>query len=157
MGPFLISKKVKAMRSKLMSLLLMMTLTGTAFAQSKDETAVAAAVETLRKAMVDGDRASLEKIAAPELTYGHSSGKLEDKAAFVEAIASGASDFVKIELTEQTIKVVGDVAIVRHKLAADTNDGGKPGNVKLAILTVWKKQGAAWKLLARQAVKPPTT
>ena len=140
-----------------MSLLLMMTLTGTAFAQSKDETAVAAAVETLRKAMVDGDRASLEKIAAPELTYGHSSGKLEDKAAFVEAIASGASDFVKIELTEQTIKVVGDVAIVRHKLAADTNDGGKPGNVKLAILTVWKKQGKAWKLLARQAVKPPTT
>jgi ketosteroid isomerase-like protein len=143
------------MRIKLMSLLLVVSLINVAaMAQSKDEAAVAAAVETLRKAMVDGNRASLEKIAAAELSYGHSGGQLQDKAAFVEAIASGASDFVTIDLTEQTIKVVGDVAIVRHKLAADTNDGGKPGTVKLSILTVWKKQGKEWKLLARQAVKP---
>lgn len=142
------------MRSKLMSLLLTMSLiSGTAMAQSKDEAAVAAAVEALRKAMVDGSKAALEKIALDDLSYGHSSGKIEDKATFVQAIASGASDFVTIELTEQTIKVTGDVAIVRHKLAADTNDGGKPGTVKLAILTVWKKQGKEWKLLARQAVK----
>lgn len=142
------------MRIKLMGLLLMANLiTMTVLAQTKDETAVAAAVETLRKAMVDGDRTALEKIATAELTYGHSSGKLEDKAAFVEAIASGKSDFVTIDLTEQTITVSGDVAIVRHKLAATTNDGGKPGTVNLAILTVWKKQGKEWKLLARQAVK----
>lgn len=142
------------MRIKLLSLLLLVNLiTVTVMAQSKEETAVAAAVETLRKAMVDGDKTALEKIAATELTYGHSSGKLEDKAAFVEAIASGKSDFVSIDLTEQTITVSGDVAIVRHKLAAETNDGGKPGTVKLAILTVWKKQGKEWKLLARQAVK----
>lgn len=142
------------MRIKLMGLLLMANLTTmTLLAQTKDETAVAAAVETLRKAMVDGDRTALEKIATAELTYGHSSGKLEDKAAFVEAIASGKSDFVTIDLTEQTITVSGDVAIVRHKLAGTTNDGGKPGTVNLAILTVWKKQGKEWKLLARQAVK----
>lgn len=142
------------MRIKLMGLLLLANLTTmTVLAQSKDETAVAAAVETLRKAMVDGNRTVLEKIATAELTYGHSSGKLEDKAAFVEAIASGKSDFVTIDLTEQTITVSGDVAIVRHKLAATTNDGGKPGTVNLAILTVWKKQGKEWKLLARQAVK----
>lgn len=142
------------MRIKLLSLFLLLNLiTMTVLAQSKEEKAVAAAVETLRKAMIDGDRAALEKIAAPELTYGHSSGKLEDKAAFVEAIASGKSDFVTIDLTAQTIVVSGDVAIVRHNLAADTNDGGKPGNVKLHILTIWKKTGGAWKLIARQAVK----
>lgn len=142
------------MRIKLMGLLLIVNLTYVSvMAQSKDEAAVAAAVETLRKAMIDGDRTALEKIATAELSYGHSSGKLEDKAAFVEAIASGKSDFVTIDLTEQTIKVSGDVAIVRHKLGATTNDGGKPGTVNLAILTVWKKQGKEWKLLARQAVK----
>ncbi len=142
------------MRSKLMGLLFIANLgTMTLLAQTKDEAAVTAAVESLKKAMIDGDRASLEKIAAPALSYGHSSGKIEDKAAFVEAIASGKSDFVTIDLTDQTITVSGDVAIVRHKLAATTNDGGKPGTVNLAILTVWKKQGKEWKLLARQAVK----
>jgi ketosteroid isomerase-like protein len=125
------------------------------FAQSKDETAVTTSVEILRKAMVDGDRAALEKIAAPGLSYGHSSGKVEDKTAFVEAIASGASDFVTIDLSAQTVKVSGNTAVVRHTLSATTNDGGKPGSVKLYILLVWQKQGGAWKLLARQAVKVP--
>lgn len=146
--------KYFAMRMKLMSLLFLVNLFAlTSLAQTKTETAVAAAVENLKQAMISGERTALESIAADQLTYGHSSGKVEDKAAFVEAIASGKSDFVSIDLTEQTITVSGDVAIVRHKLSAQTNDGGNPGTVKLAILTVWKKQGKAWKLLARQAVK----
>jgi ketosteroid isomerase-like protein len=122
-------------------------------AQSKEETAVAAAVESLRKAMIDPSKATLDKLTFDELSYGHSSGKVQDKAAFMEALTSGASDFVSIDLTEQTIKVVGNTAIVRHILSANTNDGGKPGTVKLGILTIWQKQHGEWKLLARQAVK----
>jgi ketosteroid isomerase-like protein len=126
------------------------------FAQTKSEKDVTAAVEFMRKAMVDGDRANLTKLAAEDLSYGHSSGKIQSKAEFVEAIASGASDFVTIDLSEQTIKVVGNTAIVRHKLAAQTNDGGKPGTVALGIMLVFQKQKGAWLLLARQAYKLPT-
>ena len=142
---------------KILSLLIaFVLLNAPIFAQSKAEKAVTAAVENLRQAMVSGDRAALSNIATEELSYGHSSGKIEDKAAFVEAIASGKSDFVKIDLTEQTVKVVGKTAIVRHNLFAETNDAGKaPGTVKLAILTIWQKQSGKWKLLARQAVKLP--
>ncbi|MES2277421.1 MAG: nuclear transport factor 2 family protein [Bacteroidota bacterium] len=130
--------------------------TVSAFAQTKDEKDVSAAVEFMRKAMVDGDRANLTKLAAEDLSYGHSSGKIQNKAEFVEAIASGASDFVTIDLTEQTIKVVGTTAIVRHKLAAQTNDGGKPGTTALGIMLIFQKQKGAWLLLARQAYKLPT-
>jgi ketosteroid isomerase-like protein len=123
-------------------------------AQKNPESAVAAAVETLRKAMVDGDAAALQKIAADQLSYGHSGGKVESKAEFVEGFASGKSDFVDIELTEQTIVVSSKTAIVRHQLFAHTKDAGKePGTVKLKILLVWQKQGKDWKLLARQAVR----
>ncbi|MFN8345596.1 MAG: nuclear transport factor 2 family protein [Spirosomataceae bacterium] len=124
-----------------------------AFAQSKDETAVANAVEALKKAMISGEKAALEAIAAEELSYGHSAGKVEDKAEFVRAIVSGESDFVTIDLTDQTIKIAGNTAIVRHKLTATTNNNGQPGTAKLAVLTVWQKQKGEWKLLARQAVK----
>jgi ketosteroid isomerase-like protein len=122
-------------------------------AQSKAEKDVLAAVEQMRTAMVSGERAALENIAAPDLSYGHSSGKLEDKAAFVESIASGKSDFVSIDLKNQTVKVTGKTALVRHELHAKTNDGGKPGEVHLGILLVWQKQGGDWKLLGRQAYK----
>jgi ketosteroid isomerase-like protein len=119
-----------------------------------EEKKVAEAVETLRQAMISGDRKALENIAATELSYGHSGGAVEDKAAFVEKIASGRSDFEDIALTGQTIVVSGETAVVRHRLAASTRDAGKePGSIQLAVLLVWVKQKGAWKLLARQAVK----
>lgn len=122
-------------------------------AQRKSEKAVANAVEQLRNAMVSGGRPALESIAHDKLSYGHSGGAVEDKAAFVEKIASGKSDFVSIDLSEQTISVSGKTAIVRHVLNAKTNDAGKPGEVHLRILLIFQKDGGKWKLLARQAVK----
>jgi ketosteroid isomerase-like protein len=122
-------------------------------AQSKQEKAVAAAVETLKAAMISGDRTQLENSVDEKLSYGHSSGHIDDKKEFVEKIASGKSDFVSIDLTDQTISISGKTAIVRHILKAKTNDGGKPGEVHLRVMLVWQKQSGKWILLARQAVK----
>ena len=93
--------------------------------QSKAESQVASATTALTKAMVDGDRATLEKLAADQLGYGHSGGHIDDKKEFVEKIASGNSDFLSIDLTEQTITISGKTAIVRHILTAKTHDKGK--------------------------------
>ncbi|WP_080055375.1 nuclear transport factor 2 family protein [Spirosoma aerolatum] len=128
-------------------------LTLTSFSPARDQDAVSQAVEQLRVLMISPDKAKLEALAADQLSYGHSSGKIEDKAAFVEALVSGASDFVSIELTDQVITVVDNTALVRHKLTGETLDKGKPGQVKLSVLLVWVKQKGSWKLLARQAVK----
>ena len=125
------------------------------FAQSRDEDHVKTALEQLRTAMIGGERAALEKIASDKLSYGHSSGLVENKQEFVEHISSGKSDFVSIDLTEQTITMARNVAIVRHILSATTNDNNKPGTVKLKVMLVWQKEKGHWKLLARQAVKVP--
>ena len=140
------------MKKVIVFALIAMNLSYTTMAQTKEEK-VSAAVELLKKAMISGNQADLENIAASHLQYGHSSGKLEDKASFVKSIASGASDFVTIDLSDQTIKVTGKVAVVRHKLMAKTNDNGKPGEVKLGIMLVFAKEKGDWKLLARQAYK----
>jgi hypothetical protein len=145
------------MRIMLLSTLLFSVIAGPVFAQtkddSKDERAVATAVETLRKALVDPDKTTLDALVLDELTYGHSNGNLQDKAAFEEALLNKSSDFVTIDLSNQTVKVVGNTAWVRHTLTATTNDGGKPGNAHLSVLLVWVRQKGQWRLLARQAVK----
>jgi ketosteroid isomerase-like protein len=132
--------------------ILLLTI-ASANAQGKDEKAVGDAVEKLRKAMVDANKADLESLVFDKLSYGHSSGHIDDKTEFVEKIVSGKSDFVSIDLTEQTISISDNIAVVRHKLDAKTNDGGKPGEVHLLVLLIWQKQKGSWKLLARQAVK----
>ena len=131
----------------------MTLMTSPVFAQTKDEQAVTSAVESLRKALIDPDKATLDALVMDELTYGHSNGNIQDKAAFEEALLNKSSDFVTIDLTQQTVKVVGNTAWVRHILSATTNDGGKPGTAHLSVLLVWVKQKGQWRLLARQAVK----
>ena len=147
-------KTLLSMGKTIFLMTLLMTFMNTkAFAQSKDEKAVADVVESLRKAMIIADKNELENLTLDELTYGHSHGNVQNKKEFIDGIVSGKSVFVSIALTYQTIKVVDKTAIVRHVLTAVTNDDGKPGAVTLHVLLVWLKQKGKWKLLARQAVR----
>ena len=114
---------------------------------------VAAAVETLRLAMVDANKKVLEEITSEQLSYGHSSGKIDTKASFIEDLATGKSDFVSITLTDQTIVITDNVALVRHKLSGETNNNGKKDVINLYVLLVWQKQKGQWKFLARQAAR----
>ena len=124
-----------------------------AIAQSRKEVQVGKAVEEMRQLMINPEREGLDQMTDKQLSYGHSSGIIDNKSDFIEKLLSGRSDFVSIELKDQTIQVSGKVAIVRHALVAKTNDSGNPGVVQLKVLLVWKKKGKGWKMLARQAVK----
>ena len=104
--------------------------------------------------MVDPTTDGLNALVLDDLSYGHSSGRLDTKESFIGDLMKGASDFVTLNITDQTVKVTGDTAVIRHTLSATTNDSGKPGQVALKVLQVWQKQAAGeWKLLARQAVR----
>ncbi|REH00329.1 nuclear transport factor 2 family protein [Flavobacterium aquicola] len=124
--------------------------------KSKDENAVAARVETFREALIDADGSKLKELTSDNLSYGHSNGNIQNQAVFIEKIVNGESDFVMIEFQNQTIEIVGDMAIVRHNLAAHTKDGGVDKDIKIGIMLIWQKQKNKWLLVARQAFKLPS-
>ena len=126
-----------------------------AMAENSETDVLGKRIEQLRIAMIDGDAKALKELSSPLLSYGHSGGHIEDQQAFIEKISSGKSDFVTMELADQTISISGDVALVRHNLNADIKDGGVPNTIHLGVLLVWQKQAGEWKLLARQAFKYP--
>lgn len=124
--------------------------------QKKDEQAIADAVKHLTQAMIDGNQMTLDQYTSSRLSYGHSSGLVEDKDAYITAIINGTFGFTSIDLTEQTIAISDNVAIVRHKFSAGTdNKGQEPGTVKLSVMQIWQKEKGKWVLLARQATKIP--
>src|SRR5215468_11399684 len=125
-----------------------------AHAESADDTAVGQAVAALTKAMLAADKAKLEALVADQLSYGHSGGVIQDKADFVNVIASKKTVYKSIELSKQTVAVAGNNAIVRHAWESESGSGDGKWNVsKIGVLQVWVKQGSDWKLLARQAFK----
>ena len=124
-------------------------LSGQHSAQKK----IAEAVEGFRKLLIDPNQTQLENILSPDLTYGHSSGRIENRDQCIENLLNGNSDFVAVEFKDQSILCSRKTAVVRHNLVAQTNDKGVPGQVQLHVMTTWIKEGRNWRLLARQAVK----
>ncbi|MDH5275991.1 MAG: nuclear transport factor 2 family protein [Gammaproteobacteria bacterium] len=120
--------------------------------QSGKGAAVAAAVDALGKAMLAADTAALDKLTMNELTYGHATSRLETKAQLMEALATGKAGYTSIDVTNQTITVLGGTAIVRHHFRGVRRTDGEV--MKTGILMVWLEQpDKQWKLAARQAVK----
>lgn len=146
---------INDMKNTWLTLVLAVSSIATGMAQSNENNAVAVAVENLRRAMLDGDQKALESLSAAELSYGHSSGLIEDQTAFVQSIVTGKNDFRALELSGQTIKMVGkELAIVRHNFKAEIGLlDGSTNNPDLGVLQVWQKKKGQWKLLARQAFK----
>ena len=136
------------MKTYLLAFFTMITISGIAQQKTVEES-----VETFRKLLVTPDEKGLTALTHKDLTYGHSSGKIENQSEFIDQLVSKRSDFRKVEFLEQKIFTEGKTAVVRHILEAETFDGGKPGNVKIKILLVWVKDKKDWKLMAHQAVK----
>src|SRR5260370_21002835 len=148
-----ISRRQIAAAALLASCASVFTLTP-ARAESADASAVADAVANLTKAMLAADKAKLDSLVVDQLSYGHSGGTIQDKAEFVGVIASKKTVYKSIELSKQTVAVVGNNAIVRHAWESESGTGDGKWNVsKIGVMQVWLKQGADWKLLARQAFK----
>ncbi len=110
-------------------------------------------VTQLYAAMIEKNKSVLQNLTMDKLTYGHSSGKVEDKSEYVDGVLNGAFQFSSITPTDQTISVVGDVGIVRHIFKAEGTNDSTPAKVNIGCLMVFQKQNNSWKLLARQAFK----
>ena len=96
------------------------------------------------------DKGELEKLAAGQLSYGHSSGKVQTKAQFIDGVMTRKATVKSLTFPDLGISVVGDAAVVRHLYESESETDGKPANIKIGALQVWQKQGGNWKLLARQ-------
>ena len=122
-------------------------------AAAADDAAVNQTVEALRKALLAADKAQLGQLAADQLSYGHSDGRVQTKAEFIDGVLNRKAIVKSLTFPDLTVAVVGDVAIVRHIYASESETDGTPRSIRIGALQVWQKQTGDWKLLARQAFK----
>jgi ketosteroid isomerase-like protein len=119
-----------------------------------DEDAILKSLEAFRAAQAAGNPEIIASICADELSYSHSSAKIDTKASLLDGIAKANYKWTSLEYRDPTVRVVGPAAIVRFNFVGEQefNDGKKtPQN--LHILMNWQKQGNDWKLLSRAATK----
>jgi ketosteroid isomerase-like protein len=125
-----------------------------ALAETAEDGAIGQAVEALRKALLGADKGELERLTADQLSYGHSDGRVQNKAQFVDGVVTRKTIVKSLTFPELTVAVAGNAAVVRHLYESESETDGKTATVKIGALQVWQKQDGNWKLLARQGYKP---
>ena len=139
---------------KLLGIALLIGLGANVSAQPT-EAGVVKAQDALNAAIKAANAPQLELLVIPELTYGHSNGRLETKTEFIEALVQKRSVFKTLDITKQVVHMQGDTAVIRNHVSADTDPGAKGTivHVEIDVVYVWRYVNGAWKLIARQAYK----
>jgi hypothetical protein len=126
-------------------------ITQTVYGQSQKN--LDSVLEEFRTNLINPDDATLLRLTSKDLTYGHSNGVIENQDQFIEALKNGPSKFVAIQVSDQSITLVDDLALVRQNLGGDVQTGEAVSKLNLGVLYVWKKEKSGWQLVARQAFK----
>jgi hypothetical protein len=126
-------------------------ITQTVYGQSQKN--LDSVLEEFRTILINPDDATLLRLTSKDLTYGHSNGLIENQDQFIEALKNGPSKFVAIQVSDQSITLVDDLALVRQNLSGDVQTGEAVSKLNLGVLLVWKKEKSGWQLVARQAFK----
>jgi ketosteroid isomerase-like protein len=111
------------------------------------------AITDLNKALLQKDSVTLKRLLHEDLTYGHSTGWIENRQEVIRNLYNGKLTYTKIEQQEPKIWVEGKTALVRKDAIAAIMLDGKPQDLKLHVLQVWVKTKKGWQLMSRQSVK----
>jgi len=124
-----------------------------AAAPAADEQDVAKAVDKMTQAMLHKDTKALAALTSDKVTYGHSSGKIQNKDEFIADIETGRSGFKTLQMLNQKITLDGDVALVRNHFSAQAVNSGVEVPTEIENFQIWQKQKGQWLLIGRQAFK----
>jgi ketosteroid isomerase-like protein len=114
--------------------------------------AVTKAEAAWKDAVIKGDRSSLEKLMADDLSYTHSSGKTQTKEEFIKEATGGALNYKGIDFEDTRMRQYGDAVVITHKA---TITSVQTGTSHLYLTEVWAKVHGQWQLATRHALKLP--
>jgi ketosteroid isomerase-like protein len=103
-------------------------------------------------AMVSGDVATLDRLVAVELSYIRTTGRIEDKHAFLYGIKSGKAKYSSIIPSEQEVHVMGTVATVIG-VAAIRGEEADGSDIEVRYTGVHVLRDGRWQLVAWQSTR----
>lgn len=107
-------------------------------------------------AMIAADPVRLDAILSEDLHYGHSNGRNETKAAFIESLTGGRLLYQSFEYTEHRfIPAAPDLTLMTGRVLVRARSGGESVLLDLNFLAVWRREGGKWRFLAWQSTRNP--
>jgi ketosteroid isomerase-like protein len=103
-------------------------------------------IDALRRA----DTATLDKIYQYDYTLVTPTGAIRSKADQLRELASGQFRYETLEVTERTVRVYGDVAVLVEREKTRIVNAGRPLGGDTRFTRVYRRFGTEWRVIATQ-------
>ena len=117
---------------------------------------IAALEQRLYRAQVAGAVAEIEPMLSADLRYLHSTGVAETRSQYLKGIVDRLYEYGEIKSRKVRLNVSEDLAIQDGIVDMTVSaKGASKTLIHLLFTLVWRREGAQWKLLYRQATRIP--
>jgi hypothetical protein len=119
---------------------------------------IAALEQRLYRAQVAGSVPDIDPMLSADLRYLHSTGVAETRSQYLKGVADRLYEYGEIKSRKVRLNVSEDLAIQDGIVDMTVSARGAPRTlIHLLFCLVWRREGAQWKLLYRQATRIPET
>jgi ketosteroid isomerase-like protein len=101
------------------------------------------------------DWAGLDAALADDMTYVHSTARLESKAEHMAALKARKPWYRSVTPRDRRVRVNGNVGLINGIAAIHVENDGKENRFTVRYLAVYSKSGATWRLCAWQSTRMP--
>jgi ketosteroid isomerase-like protein len=105
------------------------------------------------EAMRRGDWAALDAALADDLTYVHSTARLESKTEHIANLRGGKPHYLGIAPRDRRARVHGNVGIVNGVSEMHVERDGKEQRFTVRYLAVYARVGESWRMIAWQSTR----
>ncbi len=115
------------------------------------ERAIEALEDKRYEAMKRADREVLEQLLADDLTYVHTSGRVETKSQFINSIESGEILYRSIDREDVQVRIYGNTAVVTGLANVNVELRGRVEHLRIRFIDVYVRQNGHWNMVAWQS------
>jgi hypothetical protein len=106
-------------------------------------------------AMVRKQWALLDTLLADDLTYGHSTGRVDSKTTLLGAMRNGALVYERLDPQIETVAAMDSLALVRGRGRLTARAGTVVADQTIVYLAAYRLHDGRWKLTAWQSTTAP--
>jgi hypothetical protein len=114
---------------------------------------LARAAADYERAQIEGDRAALEALVAPDYLLMNSDGAVESRAQLIDSWTADGFDPEPVVVLDPVAHVWPGGAALGGRVVLRGRNRGAPFSVELRYLDVWRLREGRWQVVLGQAVR----
>jgi hypothetical protein len=132
------------------------TMSDVSFAKDDERIAALRYAENSRfRANDEADTRALELLLDDALEYVHSNGTVDTKRTFIDGLKTGRLDYDGSAPTIETIRLFGDVALIRGRAQVRVADQGGWRELDIGYTNTWVWKDKRWQMTAWRSARMP--